>query len=268
MRWAKVTQSFTSFQMNHRKVLEFIKTSELCSFRFEELKNVIGLQLSSGIKHIFPWNINCNVQLPYKYKESSTYFIISPLFGIVISIHVWIWKLVSCRCLLLDRQSIAIAVLVFTLPGNRVFTNSSKAVLCQFLIFAYLQCFVSQFKYYSFQEVSLREKDPFLSRKHPWRRSKGSTCKCQYFQTEWSLAGTWGQNSSVSSRRYTALPDMWETNLQNLQISHWHPQASNCNLQADCANNFSQNNSPQSGSTTPASSQVWNLPAQYRHRCS
>lgn len=101
MRWAKVTQSFTSFQievccqMNHLKVLEFIKTSVLCSFRFEERKNFIGLQPSSGIKHIFSWNMNCNVQLSYKYTESSTYLIISPLFGILISLPIWIWKLVS-----------------------------------------------------------------------------------------------------------------------------------------------------------------------------
>lgn len=46
-----------------------------------------------------------------------------------------------------------------------------------------------------------------------------------------------------------------------------YTQAPDCNLQVESANN-SQNNSPQRSSTTPASSQVCNLPIQYWHRCS
>lgn len=267
MRWAKVTQSFTSFQievccqMNHQKVLEFIKTSELCSFRFEELKNFIGLQLSAGIKHIFSWNMNCNVQLSYKYNESSTYLIISPLFGIVISLHIWIWKLVSLVYYWIVRALQLLCWFLHTLGTVCSLILLSQSCANSWFLLTFNILFLS-LNTFPFKRCPWEKKIHFFPKKHPWRRSKGSTSK-------WSLAGTWGQNSSISSRRYTGLPDMWETNLQNLQmISQWHPQASSCNLQADCANNFSQNNSPQSASTTPASSQVWNLPVQYRHRCS
>lgn len=58
-------------------------TSILCSSRFEELIDFIALQLSSGKKHTFSQNMNCNVQLSYKYNESSTCVIASLMFGVI-----------------------------------------------------------------------------------------------------------------------------------------------------------------------------------------